>query len=41
MMGLGYSVSVDATRRVTKTGDRQDVHIKHGMRAKGTEAPPQ
>ena len=40
MMGLGYSVSVDATRRVTKTGDRQDVHITHKMHTKGTELPP-
>ena len=40
MMGLGYSVNIDVTRKVTKTGDRQDVHIKHWMRTKGTEAPP-
>ena len=40
LMGLGYSVNIDATRKVTRTDDRQDVHFKHRLRTKGTEAPP-
>ena len=40
MMGLGYSVDLKVTRRVTKTSDQQDVHIKHQMHTRGTEAPP-
>ncbi len=31
LMGLGYSVKVDATRTVTETDDRQHVHIKHRL----------
>ena len=40
MMGLGYSVDVEATRSVTKIDDRQHVHVKHHLSTKGTEAPP-
>ena len=40
MMGLGYSVKVDVTRRITRTGDREDVHIEHRMRTTGKESPP-
>ena len=40
MVGLGYSVKVEATQKVTKNGDRQNVHIKHHLSTTGTEAPP-
>ena len=40
LMGLGYSVSVDATRRVTRTGHRERVHLKHKMNTTAREAPP-
>ena len=40
MVGLGFSVRLDATQRITKTGDRHDVHVKHRLHTKGTEAPP-
>lgn len=40
MVGLGYSVHVDATQTVSKTGSRENVSIKHDLRTKGTEAPP-
>ena len=40
MMGLGYSVKVEATRKVTKIDDRQNVHVKHHLSTTGTEAPP-
>ena len=40
MVGLGYSVKVEATRKVTKIGDRQNVHIKHHLSTTGSEAPP-
>ena len=40
MVGLGYSVNVDATQRVTKTGNQRDVHIEQHLNVKGTEAPP-
>ena len=40
LMGLGYSVSVEATRRVTKSGDRERVHVKHKLNTTAREAPP-
>ena len=40
LMGLGYSVRVDATRKVTQTGDRQQMHITHKLRTTSKEAPP-
>ena len=40
LMGLGYSVSVEATRRVTRTGHRERVHLKHKMNTTAREAPP-
>ena len=27
LIGLGYSVDINATQKVTTTGDRQDVHV--------------
>ena len=41
MMGLGYSIDLKATRRVTQVEDRQHMHLKHHLSIKGTEAPPQ
>ena len=40
MVGLGYSVNVDATQRVTKTGNQSNVHIEQHLKVKGIEAPP-
>ena len=40
MMGLGYAVTVKATQKVTKIDDRKNVHFKHHLSARGTEAPP-
>ena len=40
MVGLGYSVKLDARQRVSKTGDRQHLHVKHRLSTTGTEAPP-
>ncbi len=39
IVGLGYSVQVDATRTNTRRDDRKDIHIKHRLSVKGTEAP--
>ena len=39
-MGLGYSVDINSTQKVTTTGDRQDVHVIHKMHTKAMEAPP-
>ena len=40
MMGLGYSVDVEASQRVTKIDDRRHAHVKHHLSTKGMEAPP-
>lgn len=40
MVGLGYSVNVDATQRVKETVNRRHVHIKHDLGTKAREAPP-
>ena len=40
LMGLGYSVDIDATRRITKSGDRQHMHVKHKLDITAREAPP-
>ena len=40
MMGLGYSLDFEATRRITQARDRQHVDLKHSLSIKGTEAPP-
>ena len=41
LMGLGYSVDINATQKVTTTGDRQDVDVIHKMHTTAREAPPQ
>ena len=40
MMGLGYSVKVEAIKTVGKFDDKRHVHIKHHLSIKGSEAPP-
>ena len=40
LMGLGYSVDVDVTQKVTTTGDRQHMHVIHKMDTTAREAPP-
>lgn len=40
MMGLGYSLKFEATRRIVETGDRKHLHVKHRLSTTGTEAPP-
>ncbi len=40
LMGLGYSVDIDATQKVTTTGDRQHMHVIHKMHTTAREAPP-
>ena len=40
LMGLGYSVDIDATRNVTTTGDRRHMHVIHKMHTTAREAPP-
>ena len=40
MVGLGYSVAVEATRKVPKADNRKNVHVKHDLKVRGTEAPP-
>lgn len=40
MMGLGYSVTVEATQQVTKIDGGEHMHGKHNLAAKGTELPP-
>ena len=41
LMGLGYSVDIDATRKVTQTGDRQHMHFTQQLHVTSREAPPQ
>ena len=40
LMGLGYSVKINATQNVTQTGDRRDMHITHKLHTTSREAPP-
>ena len=40
MMGLGYSVALQATQRATKVDGREHVHVRHHLSTRGTEAPP-
>ena len=40
LMGLGYSVDIDATQKVTTTGDRQHMHVIHKLNTTAREAPP-
>ena len=40
LMGLGYSVDIDATQRVTTTSDRKYMDVIHKMHTTAREAPP-
>ena len=40
LMGLGYSFDINATRKVTTTGDRQHMHVIHKLNTTAREAPP-
>ena len=40
MTGLGYSVGLRATKRVTKIDQRRDLHVTHHLSTRGTEGPP-
>ena len=40
LMGLGYSVKLNAKQNVTRDDDRQSTHITHKVHIKTTEAPP-
>ena len=40
LMGLGYSVHINATQRIAETGDGQHMHVKHKLHTTAKEAPP-
>ena len=40
LMGLGFTVDIDATKKVTQIGDRQDTSITHELKITSKEAPP-
>ncbi len=40
LMGLGYSVNINATQEVTATSDRKHMHVIHKMHTTAREAPP-
>ena len=40
MVGLGYFVRLNATRRIREDESRRNVHIKHDLTVRGSEAPP-
>ncbi len=40
LMGLGYSVHLDATREVTRSGKKERVHVTHKLHTTAREAPP-
>ena len=40
LMGLGYSVKINATQDVAQTGDRRHMHIAHTLHTTAREAPP-
>ena len=40
LMGLGYSVNINATQKVTATSDRKHMHVIHKMHTTAREAPP-
>ena len=41
LVGLGYSVHIEATQRITETSDRQHRHVKYNLHTTAKEAPPQ
>ena len=40
LMGLGYSVHIDATQRIAETGDGRHMHVKQKLHTTAKEAPP-
>ncbi len=40
LMGLGYSVHIDATQRIAETGDGRHMHVRHKLHTTAKEAPP-
>ena len=40
LMGLGYSVHVDATQRISETDDWRQTDVKHKLHTTAKEAPP-
>ena len=40
LMGLGYSVHINATQQIAETGDSRDVHVKHKLHTTAKENPP-
>ena len=40
LMGLGYSVGIDVTRRITRTDGKDMVKVTHKMHTTAREAPP-
>lgn len=40
LMGLGYSVHIDATQEIFETEDQRHTHVKHKLNTTAKEAPP-
>ena len=40
LMGLGYSVHIEATRQIAETAGRRDMHVKHNLHTTAKENPP-
>ena len=40
IIGLGYSIEIEATRKFTKINERRNVYVKHQLSIEGREAPP-
>ena len=40
LMGLGYSVGINATQKIEETGDSRDVHVNHKLHITAKENPP-
>ena len=40
LMGLGYSVHIEATRMIAETAGRRDTHVKHNLHTTAKENPP-
>ena len=39
LMGLGYSVHINATQQIAETSDRRDMHVKHKLHTTAKENP--
>ncbi len=40
LMGLGYSVHIDAVQRIAETEDQRQTHVEHKLHTTAREAPP-